>query len=174
MPWIGNYSFADIYNGRHAIEPGRTVLIRIADIGHLFKETDVKLRAEFSAIHLFRFFDIEPEEVHDETQVGEIVPAQAVIIEYILSEALNEGYNVVVHCNAGLCRSGAVAEVGVMMGFDDLRRPRTPNLFVKRLLMNQAGFNWNALFEQRMKEAACWLQCILRINLTAVGMAGWS
>jgi predicted protein tyrosine phosphatase len=40
-----------------------------------------------------------------------------------------------VHCVAGLCRSGAVTEVGVMMGFEDTHRYRNPNVFVKKMLM---------------------------------------
>lgn len=154
MPWIGNYSFSDILNGRHPFEAGRTVLIRIADMGHIFKDSDVKLREGFASIHNFRFQDLEPKEVHDTTQYGEMVPVQAVIMHDILWHALDEGNNVIVHCAAGMCRSGAVAEVGVMMGFDDLKRPRAPNMHVKKLLMKQAGFDWNQLFEQRLKQEA--------------------
>jgi hypothetical protein len=151
MPWIGNYSYADVKSGNHAIEPGRTILIRIMGMGHIWEQRDVARRGAFSEVHNFAFEDLEPDEVHDETQFGEMTPAQAVIIHHYLRNALNDGYNVVVHCVQGLCRSGAVAEVGVMMGFDDLRRPRIPNLHVKRLLMKQAGMDWNQLFEERMK-----------------------
>jgi predicted protein tyrosine phosphatase len=51
--------------------------------------------------------------------------------------------NVVVHCMAGLCRSGAVAEVGVMMGFDDTERFRSPNLMVKHSLMRALGWTYS-------------------------------
>jgi len=47
--------------------------------------------------------------------------------------------NVVVHCHMGVCRSGAVAEVGVMMGFRDTEKFRIPNLMVKKKLMEQLG-----------------------------------
>jgi predicted protein tyrosine phosphatase len=154
MPWIGNYSYADIRSGNHAIEPNRTVLIRIMGIGHVFEEADVARRSEFLNIYKFAFEDLEPTEVHDETQFGEMVPVQAVIMHWYMRDALNAGYNVVVHCVQGLCRSGAVTEVGVMMGFNDLGRPRLPNMHVKKLLMKQAGFDWNQLFEDRMKSEA--------------------
>jgi hypothetical protein len=52
--------------------------------------------------------------------------------------------NVVVHCHAGICRSGAVAEVGVMMGFADCERFRIPNLLVKHKMMRVLGWAYNA------------------------------
>jgi predicted protein tyrosine phosphatase len=51
--------------------------------------------------------------------------------------------NVVVHCMAGICRSGAVVEVGVMMGFNDCEKYRQPNLRVKHKLMKQLGWTYN-------------------------------
>jgi len=47
--------------------------------------------------------------------------------------------NVIVHCIAGLCRSGAVTEVGLMMGFEGGKNPRMPNTYVKRELMKKLG-----------------------------------
>jgi hypothetical protein len=44
---------------------------------------------------------------------------------------------------AGLCRSGAVCEVGVMMGFDDTERFRSPNLLVKHKLMQALGWTYD-------------------------------
>ena len=51
--------------------------------------------------------------------------------------------NVVVHCHAGVCRSGAVCEVGVMMGFDDTEVFRSPNLLVKHLMMKSLGWTYD-------------------------------
>jgi hypothetical protein len=47
--------------------------------------------------------------------------------------------DVVVHCHAGVCRSGAVCEVGVMMGFQDTYVFRAPNLLVKHGMMRTLG-----------------------------------
>ena len=47
--------------------------------------------------------------------------------------------NVVVHCHMGVSRSGAVAEVGTIMGFRDVGKFRVPNLMVKKKLMEQLG-----------------------------------
>jgi len=41
------------------------------------------------------------------------------------------------HCVAGVCRSGAVAEVGTMLGFTDTETFRIPNVMVKRKLIQQ-------------------------------------
>jgi hypothetical protein len=51
--------------------------------------------------------------------------------------------NVVVHCFAGICRSGAVCEGGVMMGFNDTERYRSPNLLVKHRMMKVLGWTYN-------------------------------
>ena len=50
--------------------------------------------------------------------------------------------NVVVHCHAGVCRSGAVAEVGIAMGFQDTGVFRAPNLMVKHKLLNALGMTY--------------------------------
>jgi hypothetical protein len=57
----------------------------------------------------------------------------------LLQHALENRMNVVVHCYAGVCRSGAVCEVGVMMGFNDTERFRSPNLLVKHRMMKALG-----------------------------------
>ena len=62
----------------------------------------------------------------------------------LLKHALTNHMNVVVHCYAGICRSGAVAEVGVMMGFQDCERSRIPNLRVKQKLMKQLGCTYDS------------------------------
>ena len=48
--------------------------------------------------------------------------------------------NVIVHCTAGICRSGAVTEIGVQMGFDDVGRYRQPNLLVKHKMSKVLGW----------------------------------
>ena len=51
--------------------------------------------------------------------------------------------DVIVHCVAGVCRSGAVCEVGVMMGFDDTEDFRSPNLLVKHKMMKILGWTYD-------------------------------
>jgi predicted protein tyrosine phosphatase len=51
--------------------------------------------------------------------------------------------DVIVHCFAGICRSGAVCELGVMMGFQDTERFRQPNLLVKNRMMKALGWTYD-------------------------------
>jgi hypothetical protein len=52
--------------------------------------------------------------------------------------------NVLVHCHAGICRSGAVVEVGSMMGFTPTDRYRQPNLRVKNKMMKVLGWTYES------------------------------
>ena len=62
----------------------------------------------------------------------------------LLQHALDERMNVVVHCVAGMCRSGAVVEVGVMMGFIDPDKLRIPNILVKHKMMRALGWTYDS------------------------------
>lgn len=61
----------------------------------------------------------------------------------MLQGALRHDIDVVVHCVAGICRSGAVCEVGVMMGFEDTGAFRNPNLLVKHNMMRSLGWTYD-------------------------------
>jgi len=63
---------------------------------------------------------------------------------HLLQRALDNHMNVIVHCVAGVCRSGAVCEVGVMMGFQDTEAFRSPNLLVKHKMMQALGWTYDA------------------------------
>jgi hypothetical protein len=56
---------------------------------------------------------------------------------------LENRMNVVVHCVAGVCRSGAVCEIGVMLGFNDTEVFRSPNLLVKHRMMKALGWTYD-------------------------------
>jgi hypothetical protein len=58
----------------------------------------------------------------------------------LLQHALENRMDVVVHCHAGICRSGAVCEIGVMLGFKDTEAFRSPNLLVKHRMMRTLGW----------------------------------
>ena len=134
--WIQNVSMADIVKGHHNLPDNRTVLIQIQDFG-TWQFALPKYKNDFVAIHQFRFDDIEDEcgtSISDE---------QAATLVEILQKAQSDGHNIVCHCHAGICRSGAVAEVGVMMGFDEPERHRIPNLLVKRKMMRTLGWTYD-------------------------------
>ena len=80
-------------------------------IEYLSKE-DIKIL--YDKIHQFIFDDVE-----DESNPEAITDLQAEEIAAILVTAYGKGSNIICHCHAGICRSGAVVEVGLMLGFND-------------------------------------------------------
>lgn len=118
-------------------EPGpKCVLIQIADPAQGFPTP----KYNFARVWQFEFLDAESGFDEDFLFSDE----QAVIIRDILTDALSSETNVLVHCTAGLCRSGAIAEVGVMMGFQDPEVIRMPNIRVKHKLMRALGWTYDA------------------------------
>ena len=141
-PWIENISLADACKGYHYDAGFNSMLIQIVDPDTEFP----KPLHTFREVYQFKFLDIEdPVYVNplstefDVKHTDAITNEDAKGIAEALSFALSQGMNVVVHCHAGVCRSGAVAEVGVMLGFLDTEKFRVPNLMVKKKLMEQLG-----------------------------------
>ena len=131
--WIQNVSLADIAKGHHVRIDENSMLIQIVDPDMIFPKPLYK----FKEVHQFEFLDLEE---HD--QYGKefkITDAQAEKLVRLLEHALSSKMDVVVHCVAGICRSGAVCEVGVMMGFQDTDAYRSPNLMVKHKMMRVLG-----------------------------------
>jgi hypothetical protein len=138
MPWIENVAASDIPIGFHHDCGPNAMLISIADPAgwrptakHNFKER-----------HDFEFLDIEKDDFAlDETM--RCSQEQAAELVRLLQHALENRMNVVVHCTAGICRSGAVCEVGVMLGFQDTEKFRSPNLLVKHRMMKALGWTYD-------------------------------
>lgn len=137
MPWIQNVALSDIPNRYHIDAGENSMLIQIVDPGmefpipkHRFKET-----------HRFEFLDLERDDKFGEE--FKITDYQAAKLVELLQHALSNRMNVVVHCVAGVCRSGAVCEVGVMLGFKDTETFRSPNLLVKHKMMKALGWTYD-------------------------------
>jgi predicted protein tyrosine phosphatase len=142
QPYIQNVSRQALATGQHLRPSDNTILIQIADcIQGCPTPTP---NNTFVEIHQFNFMDSEEDDPMFPPE-AKITTEQAKEIVGILRNALAKNQNVIVHCNAGLCRSGAVAEVGVMMGFTDTFATRIPNLMVKKYLMRELGW----LYEDR-------------------------
>jgi predicted protein tyrosine phosphatase len=146
MPWIQNVSMKDIKTGQHIEAGENSMLIQIVDPAYEFP---TPLRT-FKEVHQFEFLDIERDGLTNDgsgnwTDMSEfaVTEEQAGQIVNLLQRALDNRMNVVVHCHAGVCRSGAVAEVGVMLGFDDAEAFRSPNLLVKHLMMKALGWTYD-------------------------------
>jgi predicted protein tyrosine phosphatase len=138
MPWIQNVALSDIKKGFH-INPGENaMLIQIVDPPGDFPIPLYK----FKEVHQFQFLDVEEK---DEVLEEEMKCSQEQANELIrlLQHAMETRMNVIVHCVAGVCRSGAVCEVGVMLGFDDTEVFRSPNLLVKHRMMKALGLTYD-------------------------------
>jgi predicted protein tyrosine phosphatase len=130
MPFIQNIAASDVPRALHEDPGPNSMLISITDPGgwkpdakHVFKER-----------HNFEFLDVEKDtEVDDEEM--RCSKEQGAQLAALLQRAFAEGMNVIVHCYAGICRSGAVAEVGVILGFEDTHTYRQPNLLVKHSML---------------------------------------
>ena len=138
MPWIQNVSLSDIKKGFH-IDPGENaMLIQIVDPGYIFPTP----KYTFKEVHQFEFLDIEEKDFAlDEAM--RCSQEQANELVRLVQHALDKRMNVIVHCHAGVCRSGAVCEVGVMLGFDDTEAYRSPNLLVKHRMMKALGWTYD-------------------------------
>jgi predicted protein tyrosine phosphatase len=97
----------------------------------------------FGEVHQFKFLDLEQSDdcINDAWKIQD---EQAEQLVELLEHALDKRMDVVVHCVAGICRSGAVAEVGVMLGFDDAEAFRSPNLLVKHKMMRKLGWTYDS------------------------------
>ena len=147
MPWIENIPLANVATGQHHDCGANSMLIQISDYDMAFPVP----KHDFKEVHKFTFLDVE-EDGMTNTGGGRsidlsefaITDEQAAELVRLLQHAQENRMNVVVHCHAGICRSGAVAEVGVMMGFADCERFRIPNLLVKHRMMRALGWTYDA------------------------------
>jgi predicted protein tyrosine phosphatase len=129
--WIQNVSMHAAMNALH-YDPGpNSVLIQVVD-------PDVKMPAAkypFASTWGFKFLDIEEDEHPWSIQIP-----QAKAIAAILRDAAEKRSNVIVHCHAGVCRSGAIVEAAIAgLGFEDTEAFRAPNMLVKRRMMTALG-----------------------------------
>jgi rhodanese-related sulfurtransferase len=138
MPWIENVAASDIPIGFHHDAGPNSMLISITDPASWRPEA----KHQFKERHDFEFLDVE-ENDHVDDEAMKCSQEQAAELVRLLQHALANRMNVVVHCYAGVCRSGAVCEVGVMMGFDDTERFRSPNLLVKHRMMRALGWTYD-------------------------------
>lgn len=137
-PWIQNVALSDVKKGHHINAGINSMLIQIVDPGMEFPTPSY----QFREIHQFEFLDVEEKDevLEEEMRCSH---EQAAELVRLLQHAMENRMNVVVHCVAGVCRSGAVCEVGVMMGFRDTEVFRSPNLLVKHRMMKALGWTYD-------------------------------
>ncbi len=134
MPKIYNSDLADINNGKCKLYGDNCILISIND-----PCCEAKPKQQFKDVYHFEFLDIEDQE-HDFA----ISDGQAEEIAGLLNHCLEEDIDVLCHCHMGICRSGAVAEVGEMLGFEYVGTYKQPNILVKKKLMKQFGWTYES------------------------------
>ena len=136
--WIENVSKSDIILGHHMNPGPNAMLIQIMDPAEGFPTP----KYSFKEVHQFEFLDAEDKDgFPDECKISD---EQATEIVILLKHALDNSMNVIVHCHAGICRSGAVVEVATMMGFTATDRYRQPNLRVKHKMMKALGLSYDS------------------------------
>ena len=101
--FIENVSKADVNLGHHMDAGPNAMLIRIQDPATFFGRI---ARADmFKEVHEFEFLDAEDADgFEDECKISD---GQAAELVRLLQHAQENHMNVVVHCHAGICRSGA-------------------------------------------------------------------
>lgn len=134
--WIQNVSLADIEKGIHK-HTDNGMLIQIVDPDMEFP-TPLQ---NFAKTVQLKFLDLEVNDQYGEDK--KITHTQAKELVDALQYAKAHGLDVVVHCHMGVCRSGAVAEIGVSMGFEDTGAWRQPNLMVKDYMSQELGWSYN-------------------------------
>lgn len=142
MPLIENVSWDDVKHGNHTDMGKNAMLIQISDPASFFPES----KKAFKDIHQFEFLDAEDSDIekHGYDEGFLISDKQASMLVGLLQHALDNSMNVLVHCHAGICRSGAVVEVGSIMGFTPTNRFRQPNLRVKHKMMRCLGLTYDS------------------------------
>jgi predicted protein tyrosine phosphatase len=131
--WIENIGVIQAVEGCFPDPGENSALIQILDPGMSFP----RIPHEFKILKQFGFSDVESDQ--DIAWDYRITDREVQEIADTLLIAKKGDMNVIVHCVAGLCRSGAVVEVGLMLGFDGGTSRRLPNTYVKRLLMKKLG-----------------------------------
>jgi predicted protein tyrosine phosphatase len=138
--FIENVSKQDVNLGWHMDAGPNAMLIRIQDPATFFGK--IARKEMFKEVYEFEFLDAEDSDgFPDEAKISD---EQAAELVRLLQRAIDNHMNVVVHCHAGICRSGAVVEVATMMGFTPTDRFRQPNLRVKHKMMKALGWTYDS------------------------------
>jgi predicted protein tyrosine phosphatase len=136
--WIENVSKDNVRHGCHTDMGINSMLIQIGDPASIFPTPE----KHFKEVHQFEFLDAEDgDDFEDDAKISD---EQAQQLVRLLQHALDNSMNVLVHCHAGICRSGAVVEVGTILGFTSTERFRLPNLRVKHKMMKALGLTYDA------------------------------
>jgi len=128
--FIENCSKKDIIKGKHQDAGENSMLIQIKDPDWDYAVPFTK----FKEVYQFSFADVKT--LCDTNSAHAITNEQGKQIAGLLEHAKTNNMNVIVHCVVGRCRSGAVVEAGVSIGFPDTYKKRNPNPLVLSSIKN--------------------------------------
>jgi len=131
--WIQNVAAIDFQRGQHYDPGANSMAIQILDDANWIPEPAFA----FKDVHRFFFLDLEDGD--ENVDARGITDDQAEELVRLLDLAKLNNMNVIVHCTAGVCRSGAVVEVATVMGFSDTGAYRQPNMRVKAKMLRLLG-----------------------------------
>ena len=130
---ILNVSKDTLITGNHLFTKD-DILIQICDICSDFCTPYHK----FKIIYYFEFADIEPGDKHFyDMEEFAFSSTHAKKIVEIFKDAWYHDQNIVVQCNKGLSRSGAICDAGIIFGFSDIGTHKTPNQYIKNMLLKE-------------------------------------
>lgn len=138
MLYIENCPQIAVERGTHQLPSHHSILVQITDPGSDFVTPKFD---DYAAIHRFKFYDVT-EPLYCRGLIEPITQDQADELVEILLNAMECRYNVIVHCAAGICRSGAVTEVGEIIGFVPVHNNRVPNVEVKNKMLKKLREYW--------------------------------
>lgn len=127
---VQNIGRREFEQGWYKLDPRNTLLISINDPCQ--EPPSAIYKNMFEGYLVCHFLDIE------EKQEFSVTEENAFNIVAIVQLAINHNLNILVHCNAGICRSGAVAELCEALGFEYVGNYKQPNLLVKKKLFEEA------------------------------------
>lgn len=123
MPTITRCSAAEFLAGIHPAPSPEAVAIQITDPCCAVPRAG----NAYHALHHFEFADVVS--IHEPTGEFAITSQQAIRIAQVLRSALAEDRDVVVHCRAGIRRSGAICKAAARYpygnDFDYVNQPET-------------------------------------------------
>lgn len=130
--WVKNYDMASIYDGYTADElkykeDESCIMIQVFDDGCSVSPPEGFERI-VNSFHQYEFNDIDAP--FDGFEHCIIDDGDAKSIASVLLSAKKNGQNVIVHCFAGVSRSGAIVQAAIDIGFKDPETYRAPNDFV--------------------------------------------
>lgn len=140
---VSRQKFLDLHKNK--MFPSHSILISISTTEEEMVEIVQKVAKELEptvAMYLFSFADLAPTDLQKSLPDTQLFCETDAVAILELAQRITEETTVIVHCDAGICRSGAVGEfIADVTSYDRLQFVRDnphilPNIHVKSVLWN--------------------------------------